>query len=356
MSTVDVVVPCYNYARFLSRCVESVLSQSDVAVRVLIIDDASGDDTALVGESLAAGDPRVEFRRHAQNRGHIATYNEGLLGWAQAHYSVLLSADDALAPGALGRAVRLMDAHRNVSMTYGMAVIVGDVVNVDAASKTGSEEFQIIPGAAFVEHCCAFTNPVPTPTAVVRTALQHRLGGYRADLPHTGDMEMWMRFALHGDVGVLRSIQGYYRWHQGNMSTRYYGAVLSDQRERLRACSEVIAKWGSDSPQSRRWLEAASNRLAHEAFWLANRAFDSGDLADSAVCLAFAEEIYPELRRSGAWRRFHAKRRLGHSLWRQIYPMLDLARRLRRGRAASRERVSHFQPGALTGWWPGAPC
>ena len=79
ISAIDVVVPCYNYAHFLGRCVESVLSQRGVDVRVLIIDDASRDETPKWGERLASLDPRVEFRRHDINRGHICTYNEGLI-------------------------------------------------------------------------------------------------------------------------------------------------------------------------------------------------------------------------------------------------------------------------------------
>ncbi len=53
-STVDVVVPCSNYARYLRGCVNSVLSQSEVNLRVLVIDDASTDETPPVGEELAA--------------------------------------------------------------------------------------------------------------------------------------------------------------------------------------------------------------------------------------------------------------------------------------------------------------
>ena len=52
-----------------------------------------------VGDALARADGRVEFRRHDRNRGHIATYNEGL-AWARGDYTVLLSADDLLAGGA----------------------------------------------------------------------------------------------------------------------------------------------------------------------------------------------------------------------------------------------------------------
>ena len=103
MASVDVVIPCYNYGHFLRSCVGSVLSQAGVEVRALVIDDQSSDSSQAVGEELAAADPRVHFRRHAVNRGHIATYNEGLLEWASADYCLLLSADDLLVPGARAR-------------------------------------------------------------------------------------------------------------------------------------------------------------------------------------------------------------------------------------------------------------
>jgi len=104
VSRVDVIIPCYKYARYLAACVESVLTQDGVDVRALVIDDASPDETPSVAARLTAQDPRVEYRRHTANRGHIATYNEGLLEWADGDYCVLMSADDRLTPGALRRA------------------------------------------------------------------------------------------------------------------------------------------------------------------------------------------------------------------------------------------------------------
>src|SRR5437879_1536330 len=117
MSRVDVIIPCYNYAHYLRSCVESVLTQP-VDVRVLIIDDASPDDTTAVAASLAAADSRVEYRRHDVNRRHIATYNEGL-DWASGDYTLLLSADDLLVPHALARAVHLLDSRPEVGFAYG---------------------------------------------------------------------------------------------------------------------------------------------------------------------------------------------------------------------------------------------
>src|ERR1700760_1794231 len=122
LPTVDVVIPCYKYGRYLRACVESVVGQRDVNVRIIILDDASPDDTAEVGASLAAEYSQVEFRRHATNAGHIATYNEGLIGWSESAYCMLLSADDLLAPGALIRAVDIMERDPSVGMVYGQAI------------------------------------------------------------------------------------------------------------------------------------------------------------------------------------------------------------------------------------------
>src|SRR3954452_12366736 len=119
--TVSVVIPCYRYGHFLERCVRSALDQEGVDVRVLIIDDASPDDSAEVALRLAAADARVEARVHEVNRGHIATYNEGLLDWADGDYSVLISADDLLTPGSLARATAVMEADPRIGFAYGHA-------------------------------------------------------------------------------------------------------------------------------------------------------------------------------------------------------------------------------------------
>ena len=120
MSSVSVVIPCYNYGRYLPEAVGSVLSnQPGVDVRVLIIDDAVPDDSAQVAKEIAAADPRVELRVHTANQGGIATYNEGIIDWADGDYTVLLSADDQFTPGALTRATEFMDAHPSVGFVYG---------------------------------------------------------------------------------------------------------------------------------------------------------------------------------------------------------------------------------------------
>jgi len=74
MSSVDLVVPCYRYGHFLRECVESALAQAGTDIRVLIIDDASPDNTAEIATDLSKESSRVTFVRHVTNKGHIATY------------------------------------------------------------------------------------------------------------------------------------------------------------------------------------------------------------------------------------------------------------------------------------------
>jgi glycosyltransferase involved in cell wall biosynthesis len=328
MSRVDVVVPCYNYGRFLGGCVESVLSQEGVEVRVLIIDDASADETPAVAEALADRDVRVEFRRHPANRGHIATYNEGLLGWAEADYSLLLSADDLLTPGALARAAALLHAHPEVGLTFGRQIVLRSEEPPPAPPDTeGEHSCRIIAGRDFLASCCSSaSNPVETPTAVVRTDVQKRIGGYRADLPHTADLELWLRFAAAGDVGVIEADQAFKRSHATSMQREYLRQDLGDLAERRAAFDAFFRGQGDDLPGRGRLERAVYRGLAMEAFWGASRAFEQGEPNRCHELLEYAVGLDRTLPGRPEWRRLRLKRAVGPAFWRRLGPWIDRLR------------------------------
>jgi glycosyltransferase involved in cell wall biosynthesis len=230
--SVTVIIPCYNYGRYLRQCVSSVLSQG-VDLNVNIIDDASTDDTESVGSMLAADDERVTYHRHERNIGHIATYNEGL-EQADCTYSLLLSADDMLAPGALRRAVRVLDEHPDVVLLHGDQAVFRETPPEPVSAPHAN--VRIREGQKFIEACCReVSNPVSCPTAIVRTSVQQSVGGYLASLPHSGDMEMWLRLAVRGSVAELRgAIQAFYRVHDANMHRNlYYDTLINDRQLRM---------------------------------------------------------------------------------------------------------------------------
>ena len=213
MAKIDVAVPCYNYGRFLEACVRSVLEQSVTDLRVLIIDDASTDDTLSVATALAQEDGRVSVIAHAQNQGHIRTYNEGI-AWATADYFLLLSADDLLLPGALERATRILDEHLDIVLAHGDCPIWRDTLPSPDCTQNYTWERQDL----IKESCVSGDTVVYTATAVVRTETQKRIGGYLETLPHCADLEMWLRFALNGGVARIGAPQALYRIHSSAMS------------------------------------------------------------------------------------------------------------------------------------------
>lgn len=325
MASVDVFVPCYNYARFLRECTESVLDQDGVDVRILIIDDASSDDTYEVAKALVTSDPRVEYRRHAANLGHIETYNEGI-EWASSDYALLLSADDVLTPGAFSRAAKLMDAHPEVGFVFGRGVTT-ERPDYRAHSLPTSYRQKILTGAEFWEISCAETcNIVSTPTAVVRTALQKRIGGYRKDLPHTGDLEMWLRFATHAAVGVIDADQGFYRVHGHNMHVDMFPERLKVLQQHREAIEILFREYSSLIPDTERLRRMAMRGLAIGAIRNAGRLFERGDLIASKCLAEIAIEMFPAIRNESEWKRLRWKRWLGVSVSRGISGVLRSVR------------------------------
>jgi GT2 family glycosyltransferase len=331
LSSVDVIVPCYRYGRFLRKCVESVLLQSLREIRVLIIDDASPDDTVDIAAELAAEDSRVHVLRHDSNRGHIATYNEGI-EWASADYMLILSADDYLLPGALSRASAVMDAHPDVGLTFGKAVeLRSDAETPDPTYVLGSSDsgyWQVLDGPKFIESS-AGRNMVPTPTALVRTALQKRLGGYRPDLPHSGDMEMWFRLAVHSRVAQLDAFQAVYRHHADNMSLAYtFNSWLPDLQQRKAALDALFQTCSNVLPDSVRLRQRLLRCVAFDAVGFGSRAFNGGSMDECECCAEFALQICPQIKRSWPWVKLAWKRRLGPRGWIAIQPLVMAVRRV----------------------------
>jgi glycosyltransferase involved in cell wall biosynthesis len=326
MSSVSVVIPCYRYGQFLPDCVRSVLDEQDgVDVRVLIIDDASGDGSADVARAIADADPRVDVRVHETNRGHIATYNEGLLEWADGDYCILLSADDRLTPGALTRAATVLDAHPEVGFCYGRPLhfrYPGPLPR----PRTRMRGHSVWPGHWWLErrfregHGC-----ITSPEVVVRTALQRKVGGYDPALPATGDIEMWMRLAVHADVAHVRGAdQAYYRLHGRNMSAVDFGGQLDELRQRKAAYEAVLTGCGELLPDRDRLDAMIHRKLARQALRRAARAYDRGRTGVVPVdeLILFARDCWPEYEKLPEYRGLRLRRRVGATTMPYLQPLV----------------------------------
>ena len=305
--SVSVVVPCYRYGAFLPRVVSSTLAQEGVDVEVLVVDDASPDDSGRVAAGLAASDPRVRVIQHETNRGHIRTYNDGIAA-ATGDYLVLLSADDLLAPGALARATALMEHDPTVGFVYGYSP---DFADEPPAPRRTRASWSVWSSEEWISRLCARgSNVVSNPEVVMRRSIMTALGGeYDARFPHTADLLLWLRAAARGNVGRVNGPdQGYYRVHGANMHLTEFSSVHTDLVERARTFDAFLAEDLADHPRRPRWQDRARRALALDGLRWAVWTLDSGD--DEPGARVFAEtarSLWPPITSTRLWRGYERR-------------------------------------------------
>jgi glycosyltransferase involved in cell wall biosynthesis len=156
---VSLAMSCNSYGRYLRTAVDSILAQRGCDVEVVVIDDASTDETADVLRSYA-GDGRVRAIRHDVRRGHLPSNNEGL-ALGRGEFVGVFDADDFLtSPYALARKVDVFDAHPRVGLVYSAYVLVDEADQPfrlfrpwpSDYVRSGLDEFAHLINACYVPH------------------------------------------------------------------------------------------------------------------------------------------------------------------------------------------------------------
>lgn len=99
-----VIVPNYNHASSLRACLAAIAAQTYAPIEVVVVDDASTDDSVRVAQSTG-----VTVLRNSSNEGPATTRNRGA-AWASGEYLFFVDSDGALAPDAVANAVALLEA------------------------------------------------------------------------------------------------------------------------------------------------------------------------------------------------------------------------------------------------------
>lgn len=97
---VSVIIPAFNEQRNIARAIKSVLAQSFPDFELIVVDDASTDDTLAITESLAAMDSRISIVAHDVNKGLSQSRLSGIND-SHGEYVFFLDADDTITPNAL---------------------------------------------------------------------------------------------------------------------------------------------------------------------------------------------------------------------------------------------------------------
>ncbi len=113
---VSVIMPAYNSAAFISEAIHSVIQQSYLNWELLVIDDASADETILIVESFSKNNPRIKLFKNASNQGAGITRNKGIKE-AKGAFIAFLDADDVWLPEKLDVQLAFMWKH-DLEMTF----------------------------------------------------------------------------------------------------------------------------------------------------------------------------------------------------------------------------------------------
>ncbi|MDR3569351.1 MAG: glycosyltransferase [Syntrophobacteraceae bacterium] len=231
---VSVLIPTYNYGRYLSEAIESVLSQSYADFELLIIDDHSSDDTAEVVSRYAREDKRISFRINGGNIGMVENWNL-CLREAKGEYVKYLFGDDLLcSKDAISLMVEALDVDPGVSLVASARKII-DSAGRRIAIWTHFPDSGYIDGRQVINRCLRDQkNLVGEPTAVM---FRKRLSaeGFDPGFRQIVDMEFWFRLLERGGFAFINQPLVAFRSHDAQQTrvNRGNAPLILDDTARL---------------------------------------------------------------------------------------------------------------------------
>jgi glycosyltransferase involved in cell wall biosynthesis len=197
MPEVSVIIPTYNRARVLGRALDSVCRQTLADMEILVVDDASTDDTESFVESY--GDPRVRYIKCDQNGGPAAARNVGMVQ-AKGRYIAFLDSDDEWTPEKLALQVARMDAEPpEVAVCFCGATMIKDGNTAHPVAYVPKKQWESDTFRQFIRGEISFL----TPTIMIRTACLEKAGMMTTSMRRNEDIEFLLRVFRDFRLAVL---------------------------------------------------------------------------------------------------------------------------------------------------------
>lgn len=206
---VSVLLPVYNGAEYLIEAIQSILIQSYKNFELIIINDGSNDESALIIERFK--DPRIIFLSQT-NQGLAATLNRAI-GIANGKYLARQDQDDISLPQRLEKQVSFLEANSDYGMVGTWASIWVGNMETERAHRHPSENL-------ILQFDLLFNNPFVHSSMMVRKTVFHEIGLYSTDKNRQPpeDYELWSRIARKFKVANIPEILHVYREIPKSMS------------------------------------------------------------------------------------------------------------------------------------------
>jgi glycosyltransferase involved in cell wall biosynthesis len=264
---VSVVIPSYNYARFLGQTIASLQAQSWAHWEAIIVDDGSTDDTEAVAAQLLGEDSRIVYVRQP-NGGTSAAKNTGIRH-ARGEYLLFLDADDLLTANKLAAHIEHFQNSPHVDISYSRFryFLDGDESRLFTKLDLSSEqEWAVAIDGRYDVALPVFLrgNNMAIHAAMVRKSLVDRVGDFDTEMRALEDWDYWLRCILRGahlafldDPQVLALT----RVHKGSATHRL---DFSDYKRRVyeKVRQEALGLRGEGDERLQSVLDKELQRLA----------------------------------------------------------------------------------------------
>lgn len=217
----SIIIANFNYAHFLKRCIDSALDQDYRNVEVVVVDDASSDDSAEVIRSYGS---RIKSRLKARNEGHASAFNAGFAE-SSGEIVFFLDADDYLYSNAVSKVIEAWD-DRTAQAQFRLHLVHDDsaVVDVYPPPELPFDDGDVLPQLL---RCGRYRTTVTSGLAFDRATLQSILPIPEAPFRQGADGYLATVAPIYGDVTSIEACLGVYRQHEANHSA--FGEKLAER-------------------------------------------------------------------------------------------------------------------------------
>jgi glycosyltransferase involved in cell wall biosynthesis len=228
---ISIILPTYNGIRYLDLAIKSCLDQSYSNWELIVVDDASTDQTPAQIQAFMADDNRIKYIRHETNQKLPRALNTGF-AIAQGDYYTWTSDDNCYRPQALFELAAFLESNPEADIVYTDWTLIDQAGHpVEHVSVEPSERLGVI-------NCIG-------PCFLYRRIVHKKLGGYAEDLFGAEDYDFWLRASVFFKM---------YPLHQDLYLYRAHGASLTSQKADRISCAKE---------------EAIKRNLPHMA-WMSN--------------------------------------------------------------------------------------
>ena len=290
MPDIAVVIPCYNGAAYLDGAIASVLGQSHAASRVLVVDDASTDQSVVIAESYRARGYPVCCLRLARNGGPATARNAAIAQIGEP-FVAFLDADDRWTEDHCESLLTLLMQHPNADLAFARTRSTDPQMPDSALPMPAGRPVEML--EYLLEDSC-----IPQSAVLARRSGILAAGGYTGGMRYSEDYDLWLRMA-HGRVFIASDTPSCIRtWHPGQ-ATRHASRMYRGAWEARARYSEFATRIGTVMPSDQyRAICARAYERDLASAWQSR----SLPLLQSVLDLANLVPGGDHIRRRWAWR------------------------------------------------------